>query len=99
MNSNRTMNLLRAVSAEIHAALWAMLIAFLIYFTAFVAPKLPQRRAAAEWTRLQQIAAKNEAYCAKWRMGPGAAMHSECLSDLRQLRADIENELAIEAEF
>ncbi len=93
------MNLLRAVYDEVHSALWAMLIAFLIYFAAFMAPKISEQRAAAEWTRLQQIVAKTEAYCAKWRMGPGTAMHSECLSDLRQLRADIENEFAAEAEF
>lgn len=99
MNSNRAMKLLRAVHDEVHLALWAMLIAFLIYFAAFVAPKLPEVRAAAEWSRLQKITAENEAYCVKWRMGPGTAMHSECLSDLRQLRADIEAESAADAEF
>lgn len=99
MKSDSTMKLLRAVHDEVRLALWATLIAFLIYFAVFVAPKLPELRAAAEWTRLQKVAAENEAYCAKWHMGLGTAMHSECLSDLRQLRADIEDEFAAEAQF
>lgn len=93
------MKLLRAVYHEVHLALWATAIASLIYFAAFVAPKAPELRAKAEWHRLQKIAAENESYCAKWQMGPGTAMHHDCLSDLRQLRADIKNELAAEAQF
>lgn len=99
MNTGRTMALVRAVYDEVHLALWAALIAFLLYFAVFVAPKLPELRAAAEAARVQQIASENEAYCAKWRMGPGTSMHSDCLSDLGQLRAEIEDQLAQEAEF
>ncbi len=99
MNTDRTLALVRAVYDEVHLALWAALTAFLLYFAVFVAPKLPELRAAAEGARLEQIAAQNEAYCVKWNMGPGTSMHSDCLSDLRQLRTDIENQLADEAAF
>ena len=62
-------------------------------------PKLPGLRAAAEAARLQRIAAQNEAYCAKWRMGPGTPMHSDCLSDLGRLYTEIQDQHAEESEF
>lgn len=99
MKTDRTMALVRAVYDEVHLALWAALIAFLLYFAVFVAPKVPELRASAEAAQLQQIAAQNEAYCAKWRMGPGTSMHGDCLSDLGQLRTDIQNQLAQKTEF
>jgi hypothetical protein len=99
MSSERTMKVVRAVYDEVNLALWATAVAFMVYFATFVAPKLPQLRAEVELTRLQQITAENEAYCAKWRMGPTTAMHNECLLDLQQLRANIENQLAEATEF
>lgn len=99
MNTDRAMALVRGVYDEVHLALWAALIAFLLYFSVFVAPKLPELRAAAEAAQLQQITAENEAFCAKWRMGPESPMHSECLFDLRQFRANIENQLAANIDF
>jgi hypothetical protein len=78
-------------------ALWAALVTFLIYFAVFVAPKIADGQAAAERVRLQEIAAENEGYCAKWRMGPGTAMHDDCIYDLRELRTKIENRFAEDA--
>lgn len=99
MNTGGAMALVRAAYDEVHLALWAGLIAVLIYFAIFVAPKLPELRAAAEAARLQQIASENEAYCAKWRMGPGTSMHNACLLDLGRLRIEIADRLALQAEF
>jgi hypothetical protein len=96
---NVTLSFIQKIYDQVHIALWAMLAAFVIYFAAFVAPKIPESRAAAEATRFQKIAAENEAYCSKWHMGEGTAMHSMCLSDLRQLRTDIATELSAEAQF
>lgn len=93
------MEVVRAVYHEVHLALWAILTAFLIYFAVFIAPKLPELQAAAQRHRRQTIAAENEAYCTKWRMGPGTAMHDECLADLQQLRAKIQNRFADEFDF
>lgn len=99
MNSDNAMALLRAVYDEVHLALWAALTAFVIYFAAFVAPRLPAFQAAAERHRIEQIAAADEAYCAKWHMGAGTAIHDECLSDLQHLRAKIADRFAEEADF
>lgn len=99
MNSDRAMEVFRAVYHEVHLALWAALTAFAIYFAAFVAPKLPAFEAAAQRQRIVRIAAVDAAYCAKWRMGPQSARHDECISDLQQLRARIENRFADELDF
>lgn len=99
MNSDRTMSLLRVVYDEVHLALWAILIAFLLYFVIFVAPSLPEHMAAAERARIAQIAVRDGAFCAKWRMGPGTTLHQECLLDLQQLRATIKQSMADESDF
>lgn len=99
MNSDRTMGLVRAAYHEVHLALWAVLTAFAIYFTVFVAPKLPELQAAAERHRVAQIADVDAAFCTKWRMGPGSPRHDECISDLQQLRANIENRFADQLDF
>lgn len=99
MNSDRAMAVLRLVYHEVEVALWAALTAFLVYFAVFVAPKLPTLHAAAEQRRLEDIAGENEAYCAKWGMGPATAMHNECVADLQQLRAEIEDRFAEELDF
>ena len=99
MKPDRTMALVRMVYNEVHLALWAMLTAFAIYFAVFVAPKLPEIQAAAERLRLHDIADENEVFCAKWRMGLGTPMHNQCLEDLQELRARIENRSAEESEL
>ena len=99
MKPDRTMAVVRAVYDEVHLALWAVLTACVIYFAVFVAPKLAELQAAAERHRIAQIAAQDDAYCAKWRMGPASAMHDECLSDLQELRAKIETRIAEDSEF
>ena len=99
MKPGRTMALVSRLYDEVHLALWAILAAFLIYFALFVAPTLPEFQAAAERLRLHDIANENEAYCAKWRMGPGTSVHNECLEDLQELRAQIERQHQLDAAF
>lgn len=94
MSLERHIALVRAICHQINLALWALLTAFALYFAVIVAPKLPEMRAAAERRQLQEIAAENEAYCAKWHMHRASSMHDECLSELQELRTRIANRLA-----
>jgi hypothetical protein len=48
------------------AALWATLLAFVIYSIVFIIPKVPDIRARSESVRAQEIAAENEFYCEKF---------------------------------
>ena len=99
MKPDRTMALVRRFYDEVHLALWAVLTAFVICFAVFIAPKLPEMQAAAERLRLHEIADENEVFCAKWRMGVGAPMHNQCLADLQEFRARIQNRFVEESEL
>ncbi len=97
--SNGTLALVRSIYDYIHLALWATLAAFVVFFLAFVAPRLPQAYARAEALRIQEIAQENEDYCAKWQMGLGTKMHDQCISDLQELRWKAANRLADQLDF
>jgi hypothetical protein len=99
MQSNGTLTLVQSIYDHVHLALWATLAAFVAFFVAFVAPRLPQTAARAEALRIQEIAQENEGYCAKWQMGIGTEMHDQCVSDLQELRWKIEDRLADRLEF
>jgi hypothetical protein len=94
MKSNGTLALVQSIYDYVHLALWATLAAFVVFFLAFIAPRLPEAAARAEALRIQEIAQENEGYCAKWQMGLGTKMHDQCISDLQELRSKIQDRLA-----
>jgi hypothetical protein len=89
----------RSVYDIVHLALWSILVAFVLFFLAFIAPRLPEAAARAERLRIQEIAQENEGYCAKWQMGLGTKMHDQCMLDLQELRANVENRFADQLDF
>ena len=97
--SNGTLALVQSIYDHVHLALWAILAAFVVFFLAFIAPRLPEAAARAEALRIKEISQENEGYCAKWQMGPGTKMHDECIFDLQELRAKIENRFADQLDF
>jgi hypothetical protein len=99
IKSNGTLAIVQSVYDYVHLALWAALVAFVLFFLAFIAPRLPEAAARAERFRVQEISQENENYCAKWQMGPGTKMHDQCISDLQELRAKIENRFADRLDF
>jgi hypothetical protein len=84
---------------SVEAALWATLLAFVLYFTFFIIPKLPEIRARNERARFQEIAAENELYCAKFGMKLGAENHNRCLLDLGEFRMNVEKQMRDESGF
>jgi hypothetical protein len=92
--SNGTLALLQSIYDSVHLALWAILAAFVVFFLAFIAPRLPEAYARSEALRIQEISQENEGYCAKWQMGPGTKMHDQCISDLQELRWKAANRFA-----
>ena len=96
VNSQRVLEVVRAIYDEVNLALWAIAVAFAVYAALVVLPKVPQARAQVELLRAQQINAENDWYCARWHMGSGTAMHDQCVMDLQQLRISIENRIADE---
>jgi len=94
MKSNGTLTLVQSIYDFVHLTLWATLAAFVVFFLAFVAPRLPEAAARAEAIRVHEIAQENEGYCAKWQMGLGTKMHDQCILDLQELRSKIQDRLA-----
>ncbi len=99
MKSNDSLALARSIYDNVHLALWAILVAFVLYFLAFIAPNLPEAAAQAERFRIQEIAAEHDQYCAKWQMGAGTKMHNQCILDLQEFRAKVEKRIADEQFF
>jgi hypothetical protein len=99
MKSNGTVAIVQSIYDYVPLALWASLVAFVLFFVAFIAPRLPEAAARAERLRIQEIAQENEGYCAKWQMGLGTKMHDQCISDLQELRSKTENRFADQLDF
>ena len=99
LKSNGTLTLVQSIYDHVHSALWATLAAFVVFFLAFIAPRLPEAAARAVALRIQEIAEENEGYCAKWQMGLGTKMHDQCISDLQELRWKIQDRVADRFDF
>jgi len=99
LKSTGTLATVQSIYDNVQMALWATLAAFVVFFLAFIAPKLPEVAARAEALRGQEISQENEGYCAKWQMGPGTNMHDQCISDLQELRTKVQNRFADQLDF
>jgi hypothetical protein len=99
MKSNSTLAVVQSIYDNVNLALWATLAASVVFFLAFVAPRLPEAAARAEALRVQEIARENDGYCAKWQMRLGTRMHDQCLLDLQELRGKIRDRIAAQLDF
>jgi hypothetical protein len=84
---------------EIETALWACLIAFVIFFCAVVAPRIPESSAKAQNAQILAVADENHRYCAKWGKAEGTPEHDACVLDLQELRSSIEQRFAESVAF
>jgi hypothetical protein len=94
-NSRVTIN---AIYDNVHLALWASLISFLVYFAVVVAPNMSAAQARYQILQVQQIAAEHEFYCDKWGMGAHTKAHDQCILDLQAFRAQVERRILDENE-
>jgi hypothetical protein len=99
MRSHLTWKAIRVIYDYVDSALWALLVAVVIYMSVFVVPSVPKIRAEMERARAQEIAAENSYYCEKLGMQSGTQKYSECLFDLGELRLKVERRINEENEF
>ena len=99
MKSSGTLAIARSIYDYVQLALWAILAALVLFFLTYTVPRLPEFSARAAALRVQEISQENEGYCAKWQMGPGTKMHDQCISDLQELRAKVQNRFADQLDF
>jgi hypothetical protein len=71
MKPNGTLTLVQSIYDNVHLALWATLAAFVVFFLAFIAPRLPEAAARAEALRIQEISQEKRgtARSGKWALG------------------------------
>ena len=94
MKSSTAMIIVKKVYDWVESALWAGLTAFVIYFSIYVAPNLPEIGRRVENIRNMKNAAENSSYCEKWGMKRGTREHTLCTMDLQELRKKIEQDFA-----
>ena len=99
MKSKNIWEMVGQIYDNVEMGLWALLTAGVIFFCAFIAPKLPAYWARAQRIRVQEIAAENAYYCEKLGMKAGTPKFSQCLLYLGEFRQKVENRLADEIEF
>lgn len=93
------MPLMRRMHHEINTALWACLIAALVFFTVFTFPHIKERQAAYEANVAAEISAENDAYCRRFNLVPVTDAYRSCLDDLQRLRMSIAKRIAADFDF
>ncbi len=71
------------------SALWAGLVAFVLFFIVVVAPHIAENRARQEAMRLHAEAAEYETCCEKLGKHAGTREHAQCVLELQEFRAEI----------
>ena len=94
MKSNRVWELISHVYDNVHAALWATLLAFVIYLGIFVIPMMPRIQEQYQRVRAQEIADENALYCKKLNMKVGTQAFNECLLVLGDFRLKVEQHIS-----
>jgi hypothetical protein len=92
--NNKTQEFVIRIYDNAHAALWAALLAFVLYFAVVVAPHLPEAHARAESQRIHEIEAEHEFYCEKLGMAEGTPGHRQCVLDLQAFRTKVEQRMS-----
>ncbi len=97
MKCSTAMTVARKAYDNIECALWAILLALVIYFFIFIAPNLPAAVRQADSVRAANNEVENSSYCEKWGMKAGTHEHTLCTEDLQELRKKIEREFSEDA--
>lgn len=79
---------------QINRALWAALVAFVIFLAFVIVPQMPRYRADAQAARAAAREREDAFYCKRWGLREGTAGYSRCMTDLLELRRSIEQQLA-----
>lgn len=99
MKSNKVWEILSSVYDNVETALYALAFALVIYFVAFILPKVPEMQAQGQRIRAEEIAAENASLCEKLDTNRGTEKYNQCLLDVEAFRMKVEKRTADEIEF
>lgn len=97
--AGRIKPLLSRAYDEVHLALWATLITALIFLGAFALPSMSTHEAAYVAARAHAVEVQDAFYCRRWGLVIGSGKHRTCMSDLMQLRRNVERQMADDSFF
>ncbi len=84
---------------NVQMALWASLLAFVVWFAIAVVPEMPARRAEFEAHRARELAGENAQLCKKLNFLRGSREYDQCVLDIGQFRLRVERRFVQETEF
>ena len=93
MKPTRIREIVSHVYDNVELALWATLIAFVIYFITFTFPKMPEIQAQNARIRAEKIAAENTSLCEKLSIKRGTDGYDQCLLDVGEFRWKVEKRI------
>ena len=96
--SRNAWTIIRQVYDTVHMALWALLVAGVVFLLLNI-PRMQETRAIAEAQRVLEISQENKLYCEKWGMRSGTHEHIICTMDLDAIRAKVEQRIADDSNF
>jgi len=93
MKATRIREIVSHVYENVELALWATLIAFVIYFFTFAFPKMHEIQAQNARIRAEEIAAENTSLCEKLSIKRGTDAYAQCLLDVGEFRWKVETRI------
>jgi hypothetical protein len=84
---SRTGSILRTLYEFLHAGLWAIGAAFLLWLV-INWHTISEAHSKAEALHAEAVANEDRAYCEKWGLRPGTHAHTICTLDLQKIRAE-----------
>jgi hypothetical protein len=99
MKSSKARELVSRIYDNVEIAFWAMFLAFVVYFVAFILPKVPEIRAQGERIQAEEIAAENASICETLGTIRGTEKYNQCLLDVGAFRVKVEKRFNDQNEF
>src|ERR1035437_2269151 len=99
MKSSKARELVSRIYDNVEIALWAMLLAFVVSFVAFILPKVPEIRAQGERIQADEMVAENASICVTQHRIRANEMYNQCLLDVGAFRVKVEKRFNDQNEF
>ena len=88
--STKFLEIARRIHHNVEVALTATLFAFVIFFSIFSLPRMPEIQAQYARIRVSEINAENASLCEKLNIKHGTDKYNQCLLFVGEFRAKVE---------
>jgi len=88
--SIKILEIARRIHHNVELALWATLIAFVIYLIAFVLPNMAEIQGQYAAVRMLEVSSENAELCEKLSIKRGTDSYNQCLLAVGKFRSKVE---------